>query len=145
MELPDWMDANCRVEELGHTAEIGLRVTADSAESLFTCLAQAMFVLTGARPDRAAPPLTCAIALSAFDNHSLLVDWLSRLLYLHETTNHVFTAFTFERFSAESLSAAAVGYPLAGRPLLDIKAVTYHDLQLGRVADGWQAQVYFDI
>lgn len=145
MERPDWMDANCRVEELGHTAEIGLRVTADSAESLFACLAQAMFALSGAQPDRAGPPLTQTVALSAFDSQSLLVDWLSQLLYWHAITRHVFLDFTFETFSADSLSAVAVGYPLARPPQLDIKAVTYHDLQLGRVADGWQAQVYFDI
>jgi SHS2 domain-containing protein len=145
MERAAWLEQGCRVEELGHTAEIGLRVTADSAESLFICLAQAMFALTGAQPDRAAAPLTRTVRLSAFDSLSLLVDWLSYLLYLHETTNHLFVEFTFEALSAANLRAVAVGYPLAQRPVLDIKAVTYHDLQLGRVADGWQAQVYFDI
>ena len=77
----------CRYEELAHTAEVGVRVDAASADALYACAARAMFALLHMEPDRDADdvrPSTSSV--ESVDAESLMVDWLGELLYLHETT-----------------------------------------------------------
>ncbi|RIK58531.1 MAG: hypothetical protein DCC57_00495 [Chloroflexi bacterium] len=136
---------NCRFEELGHTAEIGLRIQADAPEDLFACAAQAMFALLRAPVDPEEPPIVHHIRLDAYDSDSLLVDWLSELLYLYETTGALFTDCTVLRWTPTHLQAEARGRKPLVAPSLHIKAVTYHQLAITLDAEGWTAQVYFDI
>ena len=135
----------CRYQELGHTAEIGLAVQADAPEHLFACAAQGMFALlrTSSVPDAASVRHT--VTLDALDGESLLVDWLSELLYLYETTGAIFTDCTVTRWTPTHLEAQVVGRRPQTPPVVHIKAVTYHQLQLVAGADGWSAQVFFDI
>lgn len=136
---------NCRFEELGHTAEVGLRIQADAPEPLFACAAQAMFALLRAPVDAEQPPIVHHIRLDAFDGESLLVDWLSELLYLFETTGALFTDCTVMRWTPTQLQAEVRGRKPLTAPAVHIKAVTYHQLVITANADGWTAQVYFDI
>lgn len=68
------MSEGCRVEELDHTAEIGLRVWAASEARLFGCVGEAMFKLLGVEADPAAPPAERLLEIEAGDPASLLVD-----------------------------------------------------------------------
>jgi SHS2 domain-containing protein len=135
----------CVIEELGHTAEIGLRIQADAPEQLFACSAQAMFSLLRVSPDLTRPPTQHQVTIDSMDGESLLVDWLSELLYLHETTDAIFTDCTVLRWTPTHLEAQVTGYLPASAPTMHIKAVTYHQLIVQANADGWLAQVYFDI
>jgi SHS2 domain-containing protein len=136
---------NCRFEELGHTAEVGLRIQADAPEDLFACAAQAMFALLRAPVDPEQPPIVHPIRIDAYDGESLLVDWLSELLYLHETTGALFTECIVLRWTPTHLQAEARGRKPLVAPSLHIKAVTYHQLTIDVGEDGWTAQVFFDI
>ena len=64
----------CSVEELEHTAEIGLRVSAASRAEAYACMATAMFALTGAMADPAAEQTARTITIRAPDAETLLVD-----------------------------------------------------------------------
>jgi SHS2 domain-containing protein len=136
---------SCTIEELGHTSEIGLRVQADAPEQLFACAAQAMFGLLRASPDTSNPPIHHHVAISSVDGESLMVDWLSELVYLHETTGALFPDCTILRWTPTHLEAQVTGYPPSDTPAMHIKAVTYHQLLIQANADGWTAQIYFDI
>lgn len=135
----------CRIEELGHTADIGLRIRADSPRALFACAGQAMFDLAGAKTDNAGPSNQRSVVVTSIDVESLLVDWLSELLYLHETTGEVYTDCLVTSWSPTRLEATVEGGPPAQPPILHIKAVTYHQLRVVEEEGGWLAQVYFDI
>jgi len=139
------MPPTCEWEELGHTSEVGLRIHADAPEQLFACAARAMFSLLRATPDLTRPPVRHYMTLDAYDGESLLVDWLSELLYLHETTGAIFTDCAVTRWAPTHLCAEVVGYAPLSPPTLHIKAVTYHQLAILARADGWHATVYFDI
>jgi SHS2 domain-containing protein len=136
---------SCHIEELGHTSEIGLRVRADAPEQLFACAAQAMFSLLRIHPDRARPAQRHHVTITSLDGESLMVDWLSELLYLHETSGAIFGEYTILRWTPTHLEADVVGYPPITPPTMHIKAVTYHQLRIQAKADGWLAQMYFDI
>ena len=135
----------CRIEELGHTAEIGLRISADAPETLFACAARGMFELLRVSPDPAQPQVCHAVTVDSIDVESLLVDWLSELLYLHETTGALFTECEVMRWTPTHLEAEARGRRPTESPAVHIKAVTYHQLAITTGAEGWTAQVYFDI
>lgn len=137
--------STCRFEELGHTAEIGLRVQADAPEQLFACAARGMFSLLRVPPDTTRPAQTQRVRVDSLDGESLLVDWLSELLYLYETTGALYTDCTVTRWAHTHLEAIVCGYPPAAPPAVQIKAVTYHQLQVQADAQGWHAQVFFDI
>lgn len=138
---------SCSLEELAHTADIGVRVRAASAESLFACAARALFTLmgiTGAQ-DGAFAAAEVEVAVESADTPALLVDWLNELLYLHETTGLVYDRCTFDAWQPDRLRATVVGAPATGRPIMHIKAVTWHQLLVERDGDGWLAEIFFDI
>ena len=137
--------AQCDVEELGHTAEVGLRVRADAPEQLYACAAAGMFELLRVDVDRRRPPLTQTVTVDSIDGESLMVDWLSELLYLHETTGAIFADCVVTQWRATQLKAEVTGYPPVSPPAVHIKAVTYHQLSIRAAADGWTATVFFDI
>lgn len=136
---------DCSVEELGHTSEIGLRLRADAPEQLFACAAQATFSLLRVQPNTARPEVQHRVTIDSIDGESLMVDWLSELLYLHETTGAIFSDCAILRWTATHLEAEVTGYPPSEPPAVHIKAVTYHQLVIQANADGWTAQIYFDI
>ncbi len=99
--------------------------------------------------DRVEPREARALAVSAPDLERLLVHWLVDLLFVTETEGLVFAAFEVEvDEAAGSLRALAHGEPFdperhdAG---YDVKAVTYHDLEVVREASGWRARVILDV
>ncbi len=143
------MPASCIVEELSHTAEIGLRITAPTLAELYVCAAAAMCDLADAQPDRAAPPQVQEIVVAAPDREGLLVDWLNELLYLQETTGCYWPMATVtsleEQPGSVTLRATVHGWPAQQAPRLHIKAVTYHQLRVAAVDGGWRAEVFFDI
>lgn len=135
----------CAYEELGHTAEIGMRVHATTPHLLFACAGQAMFRLIGALADETALFARRIVTVESVDTESLMVDWLSELVYLHEIYSVVLDAITVIEWSPTQMIAMVDGHKLRQSPHMYIKAVTYHDLYI-RLEDGrWTADIYFDI
>jgi SHS2 domain-containing protein len=133
----------CEFEELSHTAEIGLRVRAATPGQLFACAGMGLFALTGAVP--AAVEVERTVAVESPDVESLLVDWLSELVYLYETTGCAFHGITVTEWSPQRLVATVCGGRPTALPRLHVKAVTYHDLAVRGRDGGWEAQVFLDI
>lgn len=143
--MPTSSMSTCVIEELSHTAEIGVRVQAGSAEELFACTAQAMFGLLRARPDESGQAGSRRVTIDSIDVESLMVDWLNELVYLYETSGLIFSRYMILRWTATHLEAEVFGYPASDVSVLHIKAVTYHQLLIDGNVDGWTAQVFFDI
>ncbi len=122
-----------------------MRVRAADPTTLFVCAALAMFALMDLHVDQTAEELTVAMTLDAMDIESLMVDWLSELVYLHETTGVVFDLILIQDWSPTHLAATVSGRRPQQTPHLQVKAVTYHDLLVVAEGDAWTAQVYFDI
>jgi SHS2 domain-containing protein len=84
------------------------------------------------------------ISLDASDLEILLVDWLNELLYIGEVENLLLVDFRIESLTDSRLKAR-VGGILAEEPVRDIKAVTFHDLEVVREEGGWSTVVTFDV
>jgi SHS2 domain-containing protein len=151
--------ADCRSEELSHTAEIGFRVWAPSLAALFTCAARTLFalILTGDPADGGAyatapipPPATRRqVVVATPDLESLLVEWLNELLYLHEASGALVQVESIAALEARPdgahIEAIAAELTAPHAPRLHVKAVTYHQLRVTPDDHGWRAEVFLDI
>lgn len=133
-----------RFEEIDHTADVGIRAFGKTASEIFESAAAGMFALIADL--RGVKPVgEEEIRLAAEDLPSLLVAWLSELLFLHETQNLLFSTFEV-RIQGTTLDATARGEAIDKKRhelKLAVKAVTYHRLSVD--LEKGVAEVIFDV
>jgi SHS2 domain-containing protein len=132
---------------LEHTADIGFEAFGATRKEVFANAARAlthlMVDLEAIEPQGKTP-----LRAEASDTPSLLVNWLSEILYLFDAEGRLFREYEIEELTDHSLAAVARGEKFdrrRHRVKLLVKAVTYHQLDLRETAQGWRAQVYVDI
>ena len=134
-----------RFEEIPHTADWSFRAFGRDLRELFENAAFAMFSLEGAIPlPEGAAEISRRVAVEGIDYESLLVNWLSELLYLQEQERETYQRFQIETISPTALQATIFGTP-RGKIEKIIKAATYHNLQIKQMADGWEVVVVVDV
>jgi SHS2 domain-containing protein len=138
-------------EYLEHTADIKFRAYGKSLEEVFENAALAMFNVI-INTEKVSGDTAREFFLKSPDLESLLVDWLSEILYIFEVDEIVFRNFRVEKIREEegeySITAQALGenyYPESHPFETEIKAVTYNQLEIAKTVDGWKAQVVVDI
>jgi len=133
-------------EFIDHTADAGIRVQAPTLKDLFETAGLAFTELV-----TSADSLDCRVErefkLQEDDIETLLVSWLQELLYLLDTEDLIFGRFQVKihELSLEATAWGNVFDPNIHTMKTEIKAVTYHQLEVARSDQGWQAQVIFDI
>jgi len=134
-----------RFEEIPHTADWSFRAFGRDLRELFANAAFAMFTLEGAVPPAAgAAEISRRVAVEGIDYESLLVNWLSELLYWQEQARETYHRFVIEKISPTELCAEIFGTP-RGKIEKIIKAATYHNLKIEQTAEGWQVVVVVDV
>ena len=132
------------VRELDHTADVGIVVTASEPAELFRRAALGMARLM--REGTGSEGSVERVVEMRSDSLGLrLVSWRSELLYFDEVDGFVFEDATFAELGEGGLRATVTGRIQPEIPERQLKGVTYHGLRLEPAADGWQAQVIFDI
>jgi SHS2 domain-containing protein len=129
-----------------HTADIGIRAYGKSLEECFENAALAMFnIISDTKKISSIGEYELRIKAESIEQ--LLIDWLSRLLWLYDTNNFLFSKFEVELDEKNySLSARIGGEVFNSKKHprgKDIKAVTYHMLVVNK-KEGY-VQVLFDI
>ena len=136
-----------RYELLDHTADIEMVAFGRDLPEAFGNAAYGMFdLITNADEIREVDSFNLQVAAS--DTEELLVAWLDELLYKYETERIICRRFDIEDMSGTSLKAVVYGEKLdLGRHevKLEIKSVTYHQLKVEEMKDGWKVQVIFDV
>ena len=132
---------------LEHTADIGFEAFGATRREVFANAARA---LTHLMVDLEAivPREEVPLRAEASDMPSLLVNWLSEILYRFDAEGWLCRDFEFDELTEHSLAAMARGEKFDRRRhqvKLLVKAVTYHQLELKETEEGWRAQVYVDI
>ena len=129
-------------EEVPHTADWSLCVWAPDLAGLFVAAAEGMNSLSGARPAE-GPRLERCFQARAPDPESLLVRFLSEILFFSEQEHLVFDQFEIS-LPEDRLEARMSGAPLTALTKV-IKAVTYHNLRIRRTARGCEVEIVFDV
>jgi len=144
-DAPPWL------HEIDHTGDVGIRVRADTLPQLFERAATGTFhVLTdlsAVRPDEAT-----SLTVRGRDREALLLRWLSEFNYRHTVDRRLYTDFAVSSVTKAGdewvLDATVRGEPIdPDRHVVhtEIKAVTFHGLEIRRTDEGWVVQVIFDM
>jgi len=131
-------------EEIEHTADRALKIYGSDLQELLVNAAHGMNSLMVKMPPAAATPVEKTIELEALDAEDLLVEWLSELAFWAETEMLVFSRFELQAVSTTGLKATIYGNR-SDQLEKHIKAVTYHNLEIVRTAEGLAATVVFDV
>jgi len=140
-----------KFEFLDHPADLKIKAFGKTKEELFFNMLLGME--ENLKPELARETDKKEIKISSLDSETLLVDFLSQVLYLNHINQAVYNDIKFNKFTNLSINsgqAAELEGELIGRKVKsfgeEIKAVTYHDLEIiQKDSDKWEATVLFDI
>jgi len=134
-------------EILDHTADIGIIVHGENLKALFENAGKGFFhLITDLRKVKRRVERRVSLEGESLDR--LMVDWLSELLYLHDVENLLFKEFKVESVGEDGLKATVKGEPFQeGVHVIktEVKAVTYHQIEIRQETGGWRAQVILDL
>jgi protein archease len=136
-----------RFEILDHTADIGIIVHGENLKALFENAGEAFFhLITDLRKVKRRIERRVSIGGESLDR--LMVDWLTELLYLHDVENLLFKGFNVDSVGEDGLKATVKGEPFQeGVHVIktEVKAVTYHQIEVRHENERWRAQVILDL
>ena len=130
--------------EVDHTADRRLEIWGPDLASLFAAAAQGMYAICRPEID-ASRQVTRDVHVEGADRESLLVGFLSELLFRLEAESTVFDGFDLS-FEEEALCCTASGHTAIGLED-EIKAVTWEDVfvEVEPKSGTIRAAVTFDI
>jgi len=85
------------------------------------------------------------IEIDALDLDSVLVDFLSEVLYLSDVHDEAYLDAKIHNVSNKYIKATVHGVKVKGFEVVEIKAVTYHEMKVEQVDGVWQSNIVFDI
>ncbi len=137
------MEPEIGFREQSHTADWELEVWAPDLAGLLEQAALGMYALSGMRL-AAGVRRELRMELRAADAESLLVRFLTELLWLEQDQRMGFDHFSLQVDEDCSLHAILQGSTIANLEK-EIKAVTYHNLAVERSSRGLHVCIVFDV
>ena len=137
-----------------HTADVAVEATGGSLDAVFAALADGLAAaMCDDVPDAGGERFDLSEA--AESREALLFDYLDRLIYERDVRG-VLPVDNEARVTesdgapegaddAWRVDAGARGVPLSAVDAREVKAVTYSEMRLERVDDGWETYVVFDV
>lgn len=135
------------IDYFPHIADIRMKVTADSVSELFRAALSGMNQLLNAGEcDRLRKPtINKIIQIKSPDLTTLLVEFLNEVLALSYTYRALFCALRLDHLVDGEVVCFVTGVEVSGFDE-DIKAVTYHEADVKKNADGkFETVIVFDI
>ncbi len=129
---------------LDHISDLKIKVLGKNLPELFENAVLA--IRECLRPEIEIPEKNTKskIKIKSADLSSLLVDFLSEVLYQTQVNKEIYYKVKFDKFSDTELEAELFGKKVR-RFGLEIKGVTYHNLEIKKIKNHWQAIIVFDI
>ena len=132
---------------IDHTADFGIHVFGSDAKALFTNAMVAMFdLITDTGSLKGLEHIDLKII--GEDWADLMVNWLRETLFLWNGRELLVKTAFIESLTQRNLSAKVAFEPYAPERHViktEIKAVTYHQIQVYSNRSGWEAKIIFDI
>ncbi len=130
-----------------HTADLGAYFYGDDPRDVFISAAHGLVELMLEKPPQKGGEVL-EIRLVALDPEDLLVQWLNELLYYIQVRELVPAEIDRLALGATSLEAVVRAAPLDPAAQIvkrQIKAATYHQVEVRPRPEGWRAKVIFDV
>jgi SHS2 domain-containing protein len=132
---------------LDHTADLRIHVAGADVADLYKNAGLALFDLIH-RSDSLESREVTEIHISGDDPADLMVNYLRELLFLWTGNEKLVTMIDILQISDTAVSARVSTdryQPQHHAIRHEIKAVTYHQIEVSQTRDGWQAKVVFDV
>ena len=129
--------------EHAHTADWELEVWAPDLPALLEQAARGMYAISGVQL-QPGPAQSRRVTLHAADAESLLVQFLSELLWFEQDQQLAFDHIMVTADADYSLTAELRGCTIA-QVDKEIKAVTYHNLAVRSSSAGLRVNIVFDV
>ena len=130
-----------------HTADLGIEVHGKDEVELFENAGMAVHdMIIDLR--NVEPRQSRRIAVEGRDREDLLVNFLREILYMFNGERWVLKTLSVRKTAGGGIAAKLEGEPFdPGRHGIrkEIKAVTYHQVQVAEGTGGWKARVIFDV
>ncbi len=147
---------NKQYELVPHTADLKIRAYGASLEELFRNALKGMFASVKPQGPHISytkndePVVTHFdaehhVVVHSSDQETLLIDFLSECLYLSDVHDEAYFDAQIKLLSETEVDAVIFGVKTTGYEVVEIKAVTYHDLVLEQIDGVWCATIVFDI
>ncbi|MBW1868011.1 MAG: archease [Deltaproteobacteria bacterium] len=142
------MDSNSAAFTLlDHTADLGIMVTGSDLRDLFEKAAHSMMqIMIQERPTGKTSSLQ--LSVSGEDYADLIVRWLGEILYLFQGEDKIVTCAEISSISQSHINATLQTVPFNPKQhevLAEIKAVTYHRIEVICENGCWKATIIFDL
>lgn len=132
---------------LDHTADVGIHVFGADSKDLFINAAHALFDLI-TDIDMLNGLDETNIRVFGEDWPDMMVNWLRELLYLWSGKEVLVKTVDILSLSENELFAKVLADPYDPEHhtiKTEIKAVTYHQIQVSSGPSGWEAKIIFDV
>lgn len=132
---------------LDHTADLRIRIIGTDAADLFKNAGLALFDLV-TETDHLGSCEVAAVHVTGDNPADLMVNYLRELLYLWTGKQKLVKLIDIVHISDTAVTARVSTdryQPERHEILNEIKAVTYHQIDVSHTTKGWEATVVFDI
>ena len=141
------MTTKSSYELIDHTADFGILVHGSRVEDLFHHAALALMdqLVEAATP---CERQTRQLLVEGSDWPDLMVNWLREILFLWVGEERLVRSVQIEALTSNKLSAQVQTEVYASQYHViktEIKAVTYHQIQVADRGHRWEARIIFDI
>jgi len=136
-----------KYRQIEHTADFGIHVFGSDPRDLFSNAAHALFDLV-TDIDRLSGSFRKELVVAGDDWPDLMINWLRELLYFWTGRERLVKSVEVLAISENRLTASIIFDPYdAAFHLIkqEIKAVTYHQLQVTCNPKGWESKIIFDV
>ncbi len=144
---PDPEERSGGYERIDHTADIGIRVWGDTRRALFAHAGNALADLITDRR-KVCPTHTEQVNVTGIDLTDLFINWLREILFFWTgDTRLVGTVAVTSVADTEMTGWVSMASYDPNCHVIhhDIKAVTYHQIEVRHMPEGWVAEVIFDV
>jgi len=132
---------------LDHTADLGIRVCGRDLRTLFEVAAKSMmYVMIKGKPAKSTKIIN--LSVEGYDLPDLMVRWLGEILYLFEGEHKLVTGVDVNAVSHSRVDATleTVSFNANLHEILcEIKAVTFHQIEVVKKDNRWEARIIFDL
>jgi len=131
-------------EILEHPSDVKIRAFGKTKEELFVNAMLGMVAVLRPKIKDKKEKIKNKIKIESVDLNALLVDFLSEVLYQIQTKKEIYNNIKFTKLSDTELTGELTGQKIESFGE-DIKAVTYHGLQIQQKNGLYEATILFDI
>lgn len=139
-----------KYEILEHTADLKIKAYGKDLAELFINMALGLAsqqITPGQKIEDLKPTGEWEkVEIESADSISLLIDWLNEILYRSDVNEKIYVDFQIESLneSPAKLKTMICGATVQEKNI-EIKAATYHNLEIIKIDSGYEAIVVFDI